>query len=650
MTRNFSAPDGSTHKIEILADGEQIVVAGIHPEIKRDYSWHGGEPWTTPREQLPYVREAELRAFLDEATRMLVEEFGFSDKGGTKQRAKANGAANGGEHYTRSDWGELIGNILAGESLHDSITAMAASFVATGMSDDAAIERLQSLMAASAAPKDARGRDRYDEIPRAVRSARAKFEPQTTAGPVFDPWQQYIVPDFPLRVLPQAVQNYVTSQAVVIGCDPSAMAMAALTAFSGALDHRFAVKMMRTGNWWEHPRLWTLLVGDPSRKKTPIINEVTVPLERHQNDLRRSYEARLRDYEAAKKRDKDTDVEKPDPPVRYVVWDSTTEKLGEILSRSEHGLLVKRDEFSGWIGGMEKYSSGSRSAGADRGFWLQAYDGGPHAVDRIARGETYIGNLSVSLIGGIQPAKLRELHGLTSDGLLQRFLPVMMRAPALPRDCESDAQDGYHSLVYKLIRAKHERLFLSDRALVMMNDLRAHLHQLEQAAAGLADGFQAFVGKLAGVTGRLAVILHMAENPEKTPREIAAATVANVHTLIVDFIIPHAFEFYRAADSEGERLRRLASWILTSNKTRIVVSDLTTNIADFRGLTLMQVSERVSPLIAAGWLQPDDRSPLCRVWVVSPQVHVQLAERAKQEEARKALLRSLMGSPHKATI
>ena len=33
----------------------------------------------------------------------------------------------------------------------------------------------------------------------------------------------------------------------MIGCDPSALAMAVLTAFSGALDHRFAVKMMRNG-------------------------------------------------------------------------------------------------------------------------------------------------------------------------------------------------------------------------------------------------------------------------------------------------------------------------------------------------------------------------------------------------------------------
>ena len=43
----------------------------------------------------------------------------------------------------------------------------------------------------------------------------------------------------------------------------------------------------------------------------------------------------------------------------------------------------------------------ARSAGSDRAFYLQAFDGGPYAQDRIKRGEVYIRNLSVSMIGGI---------------------------------------------------------------------------------------------------------------------------------------------------------------------------------------------------------------------------------------------------------
>jgi len=53
ITHAFTAPDGSTQKIEILATGQQIVVAGIHPDTKREYSWHGGAPGEVRREELP---------------------------------------------------------------------------------------------------------------------------------------------------------------------------------------------------------------------------------------------------------------------------------------------------------------------------------------------------------------------------------------------------------------------------------------------------------------------------------------------------------------------------------------------------------------------------------------------------------------------
>ena len=432
-----------------------------------------------------------------------------------------------------------------------------------------------------------------------------------------------------------------------MGCDPSAFAMGVLTAFSGALDHRFALKMMRNGSWWEHPRLWTLLVGDPSRKKTPIINEVARPLEQHQNNVRRTYEAALRDYEAAKK-EGNKDIQVPNPPPRFVVWDTTTEKLGEILSRSERGLLVKRDEFSRWIGGMERYSS-ARGVGADRGFWLQAYDGGPFSVDRIGRGETYIGNLSVGLIGGLQPAKLVELSGLTSDGLLQRFVPVMMRSRTFARDCESDDQENYQRMIHKLLAAQPQRLTLSDKALSLMNDLRAHLHEVEQAASGLADGLQAFVGKLAGVAGRLGIILHVAANPEGGAQEIAPTTIANVRTLVVDFILPHSVEFYRSTEelTNGERLRKIASWILTSQQSLVTGRELIRNVSNLRGVSVFDLNTYVSPLVAGGWLDPVEAGPLNRSWKVNPIVASQFEQRRRAEEHRKILVGNLMGSPRK---
>ena len=59
--------------------------------------------------------------------------------------------------------------------------------------------------------------------------------------------ENYIVPDFPLEILPAVIQQYVVQQSRVIGCDASALAMACLAGFSGALDHSFKIKMMRNG-------------------------------------------------------------------------------------------------------------------------------------------------------------------------------------------------------------------------------------------------------------------------------------------------------------------------------------------------------------------------------------------------------------------
>jgi hypothetical protein len=225
----------------------------------------------------------------------------------------------------------------------------------------------------------------------------------------------------------------------------------------------------------------------------------------------------------------------------------------------------------------------------------------------------------------------------------------MMGASKLAQDNPSDDGD-YGRFIRELIFAKPARLILSDDALDHMSNLRTHLHELEQASGGLADGFQAFVGKLHGLAGSLALILHMAHDPQQGAADaISGQTVKNVHRLVVDFILPHAFEFYRTAESEtnGDRLQKLASYILTSGNPQITARDLTRNVRDFRGLALREIENRVSPLVAAGWLEPAEPGPVCRTWRVAPAAFTQFAERSRGEEARKALLAKLMNSPRK---
>src|SRR5215831_356020 len=79
----FKAPDGTSHKFEILCDGQQVVVAGIHPDARKPYAWNGGEPWSVARSELPELTEASARAFLADATTLLEERFGFTLVAGT---------------------------------------------------------------------------------------------------------------------------------------------------------------------------------------------------------------------------------------------------------------------------------------------------------------------------------------------------------------------------------------------------------------------------------------------------------------------------------------------------------------------------------------------------------------------------------------
>lgn len=482
-------------------------------------------------------------------------------------------------------------------------------------------------------------------------------QPRAGAGvaePIFDPWDTWVVPRFPLDVLPSPVQRFVSDQSAVVGCDASALAMTCIANFSASIHHRFALKLMRHGDWWAVARIWLVLVGDVSRKKTPVFNTAFAELEAHEHRERAAHRQATREYEAAAAqwdpKVKGPPPEPPAKPPRFVTSEITPEKMADLLSGSERGILVKRDELVGWIGSMEKY--GSRGGAADRAFWLQSYDGGPYQQDRIGRGEVYIPNLSATIVGGVQPQRLAEIKGLTSDGLLQRFIPVMMGPSSFASDVpSSESFEHYRQLTRRLIGLQPARIILHDDALPIMEDLRRHLHDLEQSTEGLAVGFQGFVGKLPGIAGSLALILHLIKDPAgEWLHAVSQETMEGARRLVLDFILPHAFEFYRTAEraTDGEKLQRLASWIVTSKKERIAARDLVRNVRDLRGRSVREIQLAVSPLVAGGWLEPEAAGPENSHWRVLPAVAQQFEARCRQEDARKAALARLMGSPRRA--
>jgi AAA domain/Bifunctional DNA primase/polymerase, N-terminal len=75
----LAEPDGkAAHKIEILGDGQQIVVAGIHPDTKAPYTWLGGRsPVNTLRAHVPSINESEAEEILALCVQKLKDELGW---------------------------------------------------------------------------------------------------------------------------------------------------------------------------------------------------------------------------------------------------------------------------------------------------------------------------------------------------------------------------------------------------------------------------------------------------------------------------------------------------------------------------------------------------------------------------------------------
>ena len=122
------------------------------------------------------------------------------------------------------------------------------------------------------------------------------------------------------------------------------------------------------------------------------------------------------------------------PQTRLRIEDATIEATQQVLQGSPWGVLLLQNEFSGFFGALDKYNTG-KGAQADRAFWLRSYNGGQYAVNRVTRGATVVENLSVSMLGGIQPEPLIKIAGdAVDDGLLQRLFPIILRTACVGQD------------------------------------------------------------------------------------------------------------------------------------------------------------------------------------------------------------------------
>lgn len=545
---------------------------------------------------------------------------------------------------------EYIRQIQSGDHWHDNMVRVVAHWIGRGWSN------VEILTAAEAftLPGYTHAQT-IAEVTKAIEGGRKRWgvadqeatvaaEPATPfAQDIIDPWDSLQAPEFPIEALPAVLRAFVEVRARVIGADPCGLAWAAISACSATLDGRLRVKMRRHDTWSVPAPIWVALVGQSSTKKTPIIREAWTPLEEVQAKALRAYASEMHAYNQLSKADK-ADAREPLPPLRMVTHNATMEAIQGILANQDRGLGILADELAGLIAGMDKYTN---KGGAERGFFLQLYNGGSYVADRVGRGTVAINNLLGTICGGIQPDRLSQFSDLTDDGLWQRFIPIIVGKGDMGGDEPPSAEvQHYRARLNDLLDSTAGNLTLTftDAAHDVRATFEKEIFELEHSEP-LGPRFASFCGKLPGLFGRMAAVMHYLE-PTGMGYSIGEKAARAARFLILHSAVPHAARVYfimRDGASSVDSMQAIAGYLLVKGITRLVISDLTTNVRCCRKRTVHEVEKMLSPLVAGGWLTPETDLPTNKAWLVNPLAHTQFSERKDHETVRREAGRALIG-------
>jgi hypothetical protein len=268
------------------------------------------------------------------------------------------------------------------------------------------------------------------------------------------------VPKLSPDMMPEPLQPWLTDIAHRMNVPLEFPAIAAIVMTGSLIGAACGIKPKCKDSWTVVPNLWGGVVAQPGKKKTSGIAAPLSPMERLEKIAQDQYciakaehDIAQQKYDATKKAlsegmkvaakssftakkgesdgptiddlsQKLAELAPPAAPIwrRYKTNDATVPKLAELLAQNPRGILVFRDEIVGLLTAFDKPGNEP-----DRAFYLEAWNGtGSWVDDRIGRGTTVVPNTCISLLGGIQPAKLeRYLYEATqaggNDGLVQRL-------------------------------------------------------------------------------------------------------------------------------------------------------------------------------------------------------------------------------------
>ncbi|MEM8971056.1 MAG: DUF3987 domain-containing protein [Pseudomonadota bacterium] len=407
--------------------------------------------------------------------------------------------------------------------------------------------------------------------------------------------------------------DWIRAAAEAVSSPPDYVATSLLSASASLIGSSRRVSPWE--GWSEPCIIWGGLIGNPSSGKSPAL-EVPIGLLRAiEEEKGHGYKDDVRQWEANaeaasireegwKNAVKNATVnENPPPPKpeeadagerpvrpRLVLSDATVEAAAKIHERQPKGLILVRDELAGWLGSMDRYGGDGR----DRAFYIEAYGGRPFVVDRAKNPEPIvIPNLSISLLGGIQPDRLASgILNTDDDGLAARLMMVWPN-PVLPdRPKRIIDQIGAINAFRRLATLEMATdtngkpapviVRLTDSAADMFNEWQKESAQSESQFSGM---LLSFLGKTKGLALRLALVLEhlywVGDRPAADPPlQVSSATMAHALTFVEDYVKPMAVRVYGDAGAPVpvQHAMRIARYIVEHRPNTINLRDLRSKV------------------------------------------------------------------------
>jgi hypothetical protein len=258
-------------------------------------------------------------------------------------------------------------------------------------------------------------------------------------------------PELSDDALPQSWAEIIRAYAAVAEAPPDYVAIASIAGAAGAIGNAYVVEGKR--GWREPAVLWGVPIGPPSAHKTPamkaahsalaaIDHELYVEWKKENEQVEVQHQMAL-DAQVAENKSKKS-VKKPEkPPLKHLLHDDTSlEKMTINTAASPHGAVAFYSELAAWFASFSRYSSGGDDS-SGRALWNRAYDAERFKRDRVKNEgpPIVVPAAACSIVGAIQPDKLRQIWPKSHDGLLARPIYVWPRLAPLPSEQPDDDGD-----------------------------------------------------------------------------------------------------------------------------------------------------------------------------------------------------------------